>query len=388
VRIDVPQHDRQPGRLSRPNACEIDLTAIGDNLAEVRKLVGPEVLISVAMKANAYGIGLLESASVIQESEANRIAVADPYDAVRLRDSGITLPLLLYPGALMGAPVARLAEERNVMVTVTSRSSAAALSRAAGRRITVMAKVDVGLERLGIPVQEALGVILDVAATDNLSLEGIYTHLHAPAGQGADEYVDWQLGRFRQLLADLSEREVPVPVAMASSTPVLARLGAAGLNAVDIGRLVYGNVRTTRDVLAPMQIRPAFVSLRSRLIQCKRLSRTDYPDLAPYPVHPEMRIGLVPIGYSDGIDTCNSGVALVRGQRAPIVASASLEHTRLDITGIPAACEGDEVVFVGTQGNASISAEDVLTHLGAEQMTSMTVGVRSSVPRIYRYPAA
>jgi alanine racemase len=374
------------GGLSRPNVCEIDLTAIADNLAEVRKLVGPEIIISVAMKANAYGFGLIEAASVVQESEANSIAVADPFDAARLRDAGITLPVLLYPGALMEAPVARLAEERDVNLTVTSLGSATALSRAASGQVKVMAKVDVGLERLGIGVQEALGVILEVAAMPNLSLEGIYAHLHAPPGPGADEYVDWQISRFARLLADLREREVPVPVAMAASTPVLARVGAAGLNAVDIGRLVYGNVRTTRDVLAPMQIRSAFVSLRSRLILCKRLSRTEYLDLAPYPVHPEMRIGVVPIGYSDGIDAANCGVALVRGERAPIVASASLEHTRLDLTAIPDACEGDEVVFVGFQGSASISAEEVLEHLGTEQMTSMTVGIRSSVPRLYHYP--
>jgi alanine racemase len=373
-------------RLSRPNVYEIDLSAIADNLDEVRKFVGPEVHISVAMKANAYGFGLLEAASVVQESEANAIAVADPYDAARLRDHGITVPILLYPGALIEAPVARFAEERDVTVTVTGASSAELLARAASHRVKVMAKVDVGLERLGMPVGDALQVILDIAATPSLSLEGVYTHMHVPRGPGADQYVDWQLGRFTRLLAELRDREVVVPIAMATSTPVLAKLGAAGLNAVDIGRLVYGNVRSTRDELGPIRTRSALVALRSRLVQCKLLSRDQYRDLAPFPVHPGMRIGIAPIGYSDGINAANCGYALVRGRRAPIVASASLEHTRLDLTAIPEAREGDEAVFVGAQEGSMISAEEVLEHLGFEQMTSMTTAIRGSVPRLYHYP--
>jgi alanine racemase len=377
---------RTAGTVRRPNVFEIDLTAVKENLDEIRRFVGAKVKIFVAMKANAYGLGLLEAASVVQDSEADAIAVADPNDAALLRDHGIKLPILLYACAVLDDSIARLAEERDVIVTPTDLTSARALSKAASRPIKVMPKIDVGLERLGVPVADGLKTVVEIASLPNLKLAGLYTHMHVPRGEDNREYIDWQLARFSALLGELRERQVRIDVAMAASTPVLATIGPGRLNAVDVGRMAYGHTRSDVDDVGPMRIRPTFISLRSQLVQCKTIDRVEYLNAAPYPLRPGMRIGVAPIGYADGIDSLNCGVALVRAHRVPIVASPSLEHTRLDLSDVPDAGAGDEVVFVGPQMGECIGTEEVLQYQGFDQLTQMAVAVRSSVPRIYHRP--
>jgi alanine racemase len=131
-------------------------------------------------------------------------------------------------------------------------------------------------------------------------------------------------------------------------------------------------------------IRNAFLSLRSRLIHCRPVEQQDRASPSPFPVRAGMRIGVAPIGYSDGIDGLHCGVALVRGRRVPIVGGANLEHIRLDISSVPGAQAGDEVVFVGRRGAEEITVTEVLAARGLDRPTRLSAAVRESVPRVYR----
>jgi alanine racemase len=132
-----------------------------------------------------------------------------------------------------------------------------------------------------------------------------------------------------------------------------------------------------------MRIRNAFSGLRSRLIHCKSIARTEHLLEAPFRIRPGMRMGIAPMGYADGLETLNCGVALVRGRRVPVLGGSSLEHTRLDLTEVPDARVGDEVVFIGRQGAAEITPQEVLTHLNLGQPARMATAVRESVARRY-----
>ncbi|HEY6057980.1 MAG TPA: alanine racemase [Candidatus Limnocylindrales bacterium] len=372
-----------PHEFARPNTFEVDLDAISSNVREVRRFVGPGVRVFAALKANAYGFGLLQVAEVMQDSGVDTICVADLSDAVRLRGHGIRIPILLYAGNLVDAPTVRAIEDLSLMATVTDIEIARAYSSLARHPLPVMAKVDVGLERLGLPIDGAAGVIRDVCRLPNLRLEGIYAHLHAAQPAGPPDYVQWQLGRFTAVLDEARSVGVDIGVAAAASTPVLPRYGTGGFNGVDVGRLLYGSLRSDRDATGPMAIRNAFRSLRSRLLQVKPISRTMHLAEAPFPIRPGMRMGIACIGYADGLDFLNCGYALVGGRRAPLLGGPSLEHTRLDLTDIPSAQVGDEVVFVGRQEAAEITPDDVLAHLGLEQPAKMATSVRDSVRRVY-----
>ena len=372
-----------PHDLGRPNVFVIDLDAIASNVLEIRRFVGPGVRIFAAMKANAYGFGLLEVAPVIQQAGADTICVADLGEAVRLRTGGITIPILLYAGNLVDDALVRVVEDMRLTGTITDIGGARSYSSLARGPVAVFAKVDVGLERLGIPFDHAADIICEAARLPNIHLEGVYTHLHVPRQDGPEEYVQWQLRRFNHLLDEVRAAGVAVDIAVAASTPLVPRYGAGGLNGVDVGRLIYGSLRSDRDATGSMNIRSAFRSLRSRLIQCKLVTRTEYLGYAPFPIRSGMRLGIAPIGYADGIDLLNCGFALVRGRRAPLLGGTSLEHTRLDLTDIPQASVGDEVVFVGSQDGSEITPDEVAVHLALDQPARMATSVRPSVRREY-----
>ena len=368
---------------SRPNTFEIDLGAIAANVDELRRFVGPDVRIFVAMKANAYGFGVVEVGSVLQESGADALCVADILDAARLRAAGITLPILLYAGSHVDAAFVREVERLGLWATIADVDDARRLSAAARERVSAFVKVDVGLERLGVPVDRAREALAEVTQLPGLRLEGMYTHLHVPDRIDGAGYVDWQIDRFRRLVEDARGSGIALPLVMAASTPIVPGLGAAGFDGIDVGRLVYGSLRGRRNEHGPLRIRNAFKSLSSRLAQVKLITRTEHLDDAPFPLRPGMRIGIAPIGYADGIEALNCGHALVCGRRVPLLGSPSLEHTRLDLTDVPSATVGDEVVFIGTQGDNQITPDDVLEHLALEQPARIATAVRGSVTRVY-----
>ena len=95
-----------------------------------------------------------------------------------------------------------------------------------------------------------------------------------------------------------------------------------------------------------------------------------------------MRVGVLPIGLSDGMRFLNCGQVLIRGRRMSILGVPSLEHTRLDLTDLPEAEVGDEVVIIGEQGDAQISPEEVIARNGLK-IAELALAVQESVPRVY-----
>jgi len=131
-------------------------------------------------------------------------------------------------------------------------------------------------------------------------------------------------------------------------------------------------------------LRPALRTLATRLVTVKELSpRERFAARAPFPVTAPMRLGVVPMGTADGLRWLHAGRVLVRGRAVPLIGSPSLEHTRVDLTGVADAAVGDEVVIIGRQGDQEITPVEVATRhgLGLHHVAT-TVGPR--VARVYR----
>ena len=153
------------------------------------------------------------------------------------------------------------------------------------------------------------------------------------------------------------------------------------LNAVDPGRMLYGYGREA--VTDAAELRPAFKALKSRLIEVKDVApRERFASAAPFPIVSAMRLGVIPIGVGDGFHRLNAGRVLVRGRRVPILARPSLEHTRLDLTAVPDASVGDEVVLIGRQGQEEITLEEVAERHTLDVL-AMALGVGPRVARVY-----
>jgi alanine racemase len=371
----------------RPNYFEIDLDAIAHNAARVRAMIGPGVKIFASVKANAYGFGLIEVADVLVDAGVDALAMVDLRDAVRLRQHRRATPLLVYGGNLVNRATIELVQQHNLILTVDDLESARACAWHATGRVVVYAEVDVGSERLGIPASQAGFALREIHSLPNLELRALYTHIHVPAGGALDPYVTWQFQRFRRIVQDLEpDRRQPV-MAMAASSPVLLLSSHMNLDAVDVGRLLYGVLRPdVEPTLAALDLRPAFVALKSQLVHCKVIDRDEFYDAAPFAIRKDMRVGVVPMGYADGLAELACGVALVHGKRVKLLGTPGLEHTRLDLTDLPDAAPGDEVVFIGTQGAEEITTAEILARHGTEPPARIAVAVGETVQRVYVGP--
>jgi alanine racemase len=369
-------------QLTRPNVFEIDLGAIADNTVAVRSAIGPNVRLFAALKANAYGFGLVEVAETVLSSGADSLSMAELTDAIRLRDRGVTAPILLYGGNLASPQVVAAIEHHNLYPTLLDLNSAQIFSEHAQHQIDVFAKVDVGLERLGLPPDSTLKFVKALRKIPRLRLLGVYAHMHIIDGPNAEPYASWQFERFERVLEELRRAGAEVPITMAASSAVLLGTNSMTLNAVDPGHLLYG-LLPGGPVLEKIPLRPAFASLRTRLIQVKEWRREGWPELAPFESDGVNRIGILPIGRSDGMISLNSGWVLANGQRVRILGRSSLEHTRIDLTEVPKALVGDEVVIIGRQGAQEITTDEVMTHQGHSVPVALALEVRNSVPRRY-----
>jgi len=369
-----------------PNALIVDLAAIRHNTKEIRRVIGPDRFFFAAIKGNAYGHGLVEVARAVLESGADGLSMVHVSDAVILRDAGIIAPILLFGGNLGDPATLDSVERHDLIVTVVDAESIAFLAANASRDVRVFLKIDVGLERLGCRPEDAVDLVRAIASAERLRLEGVYTHMNGDGlyGDGGAEsdltrFVDWQFRKFTGVLEELDSNGIEPPRTIAVSSPGLMMGDRMMLNGVDVGRLLFGLMP---DIPAGvgLDLRPALRGLTSRLLQVKALDRTEFLPEAGFEVRPGMRIGVMPMGHGDGLDSVHAGEVLVRGRRAPLI-GLFYEHARLDLTSIPEAAAGDEVVIIGRQAEAEITLAEVVRHQGLRASTGIASLVRESVPR-------
>jgi alanine racemase len=364
--------------LPRPTTLEIDLGAAAANVRAVRRLVGAERKIFAVVKADGYGHGAAEMGAVFLANGADALGVADLGEGIRLRRRGIRAPVLVYPNSLPEAAPATL--EHGLTPTLVDLEGARAYSEAASGACDVFVKIDVGLERLGVPAEQAVKVIAAMMELPRLRLAGLCAHPHDPGGRDP-AYADWQLGRFTTVVDELLARGLAVPVRLFAASPFLLKFPQTYLNAVDPGRMLYGI--TFPGETSPVPLAPTFRALRSRVIALKEIApRERFAERAPFAVTAPMRLGVFPMGSADGLNWLHADRVLVRGRSAPIVGAPSLEHTRIDLTAVPEAQVGDEVVIIGRQGAAEITPAEVAARhgLGLHHVAT-TVGPR--VARVY-----
>jgi alanine racemase len=382
------EHTRSPdeGPL-RPTWYEIDLAAFRHNVGQLRSLVRENVAIYACLKRNAYGCGAGPIARAAVAAGVDGLAVGNIDDAVRIRHLGVEAPILLYPNCLADAAPATL--DLDLMPTLSAPEEVENWDTALGRPHPVFAKFDVGLFRGGAQPSSLGDLLRRIAAARNLRLAGLYTHFHSYAGKDDRAYMDWQVQNLRKALAVAAESSGRVPVVMAASSSIVVDHPELDLSGVDPGRLLYG-VDTGTSHRRSAAMRPVVSALKTRLLFAKTLAEVpDDPALAPFPVRPGMRIGILPVGWGDGLPRrLQAGAsALVRGRRAPLLNPVHLEHLRIDLTRIPEAASGDEVALVGTQGGDRIGLADVQAFWGMDPLTFLA-SMRDHIPRRYLDDAA
>jgi alanine racemase len=374
---------------------EVDLDAIAANVAALRRRIGPGLFCAV-VKANAYGHGAVAVAGAALAAGADWLAVAHAEEGAELRRAGIEAPVLLLSEPLADE-VATVAEA-DLRVTAYSRAGIDRLA-ATGAPLRVHLKVDTGMHRVGAGPAEVVALARRLAGCSRLTLEALWTHC-AVADEPANAFTGEQLGRLDEVWAALDAEGLRPPLRHAANSAAAIAHPASRYDLVRVGIALYG-VPPSPALGGLVDLRPA-LTLRSEVSHVKRVTAGE---AISYGHHhrfgADTVVATVPVGYADGVPRrwgLVGGRVLIGGVARPIVGVVTMDQLMVDCgpaspIGVSAVEPGtidagtvevgDEVVLIGRQGDAVLTAEDLAGPLGTIGYEILT-GIGPRVRRVYR----
>ncbi|MGH7782053.1 MAG: alanine racemase [Candidatus Binataceae bacterium] len=373
----------------RPTVAEIDLAALRANYHALRAVATHGELM-VVVKADGYGHGAVTVARTLGAEGCRNFGVATIDEARELRRADIAARIFLQAGFF--AEQAREIVELSLTPFVFDSAliaplEAAAKSAGTRGRFPIHLKIDTGASRLGVLPANLPAFIDAMRAAPSLHLEGLCTLL-ANAGDPASPITDRQLSVFRAALETLRAAGF-APIAHVANSAALVLRDDSHFNLVRPGLAIYG-LPPVAAVRERVELRPV-MTFKTRLMQTKRVPAGSGVGYGHTFIAPrESIIGVLPVGYADGYrrGLQHGGEVLVRGARAPVVGAVSMDLTTIDLTEVPGAAVGDEVILWGQSreaehGGASISVNDV-ARLAQTISYEMLCTVGRRVPRICR----
>ena len=354
LRIPLETHPA----LAAPAWVDVDLTAVAHNVRACRSLLAPEARLVAVVKANAYGHGMVRLARTALQHGADELAVANVHEGAQLRAAGCTAPILI---AGPTAPSeAALVVQHGLVASLGGAEIARALAAATRRYLPVHVEVDTGMGRHGVPTAELPAFVQRVHERGRLTIAGVYTHFAATGTGAADrEAMLRQLAAFTRAVDGV--RALRGVRRHACNTLGALLLPDAHLDAVRLGGALYGfDPFHGSGSPGPVALRQA-LALKARLIGLRTVAAgTPVGYGASFVTTRPSRLGLVPLGYADGLprELWNGAPVLVRGRRASIVGVVSMNQLVVDVTDVAGAMLGDEVVLLGAQGGDVLRAED------------------------------
>jgi alanine racemase len=359
----------------------IDFDAIRINCARLKSELGDAAELCAVVKADGYGHGADGCANAALAGGATRLAVATAIEAEQVGRRLQHIPLLTM-GALTPAEVDIVLSAGSEVAIWREgfRALLADRARAQGRPARVHIKYDSGMGRLGNPdPAEVLALARACDADPSLVLAGVWTHF-ATADEPESEFFDEQLRRFEAVVAAV-KAEFPAVIAHAANSAAVFRDRGSHFDMARCGVAVYG--------LDPFQGDPAAhglvpaLSLRSYVADVKRFAPGASAGYGQRWRAPEETwIGVVPLGYGDGVrrGLGNNAEVLVRGRRRPLVGTVSMDNITIDLGPDAEVEPGEEAVLIGPQGDDAILAEEVAARLDTINY-EVTCGISARVPR-------
>ena len=379
---------------TRPTWADISLATLRQNFRTVQKHVGSAVTVCAVVKADAYGHGAVECSRALEGQGAKWLGVTSLDEAIPLRDAGIQSNILLMTGFWRGeeAEIIRL----QLTPTVWELWQIESLDKAAAglgvARHPVHLKVDTGMGRLGVAVEQLPAVLRAFSAAQHLRLEGLSTHLASSeimdAPSVAEQEKNFEAAR---KMVQQSGFE-PTFVHMANTGAVISRRETWN-TMVRPGVALYGYYlpfqRAGREVSGGtlrLPVKP-ILTWKTRILSLRNFAANQALGYGgTYVTKAPAHVAVLPVGYADGYNRqlSNRGRVIVRDHYAPIVGRISMDLTLADVTGIPGVSVGDEVILLGSTDGLSV---DALEHAELANSTPYEIlcNISKRVPR--RYPS-
>jgi len=342
---------------------EVDLGAIKHNVEQVRSKIGDNVRIMAVVKADAYGHGAVETSKAMLDAGADMLAVTRLEEAAKLRDGGITAPILIFDSIQPSA--ASEAVRLGVDCTVCTPELVTTIGKeafAAHKTIGLHLKIDTGMGRLGVIPDDAVGLARTIAATEGVRLAGTYTHLATSTEKECQPAKD-QLKKFNNAILSIRQAFLDPGIVHVANSAAILRLPESHFDMVRPGTILYGQY--------PSRFVPRVLDLRDTW---KLKARISFIKTVPagymigyggeHRTKQESKIAVIPLGWADGLTLIPESLARrgllrtiaskifrrpaltvsIHGKKVPVVGRIAMQMCSVDVTHIPEAAIGDEVI--------------------------------------------
>ena len=334
--------------ITRPVVMEVNLTNFEHNMNEIRKKIGEDVAMMPVIKANGYGTYINHRLDVLNDYDI--VAVANVDEAVFVRELGFEKQIFV-----LNQPYETEIDKivkYDIIVGISSYHFAEQLGKA-DAPIKVHLEIGSGMGRTGVHPYRIDKFIEKLPS--NVIVEGIYTHLSS--ADIDDEYTEKQLKNFRAAVETAKSMLGDIKYVHAAASNGIVNYPDSHFNLVRTGIIMYGYA-SADDTLEKIDIKP-ITSLKAKITFIKEVKEgTSIGYGRSYITKRESIIGTVPIGYGDGFRRTysNGWEVMVRGQKVPIIGKVCMDSFMVDLTDVPGASLGDEVII---WDNENITVEDL-----------------------------
>jgi alanine racemase len=376
---------------TRPTWAEVSLSTLRQNYRAALKHAGTGVTVCAVVKADAYGHGAVECSRALEAEGARWLGVTSLDEAIPLREAGIESRILLMTGFWRGEE-SEIVRQR-LTPTVWEPWHIEALENAAAGaafRQALHLKVDTGMGRLGVALDELPAVLKALSAAPHLLLEGLSTHLASSEIMDAPSVAE-QERRFEEAQRMVRTASFDPTLLHLANTSALISRRETWNNMVRPGVALYGYYlpfqRAGREVSGGtlrLPVKPV-LTWKTRILSMRNFAANQALGYGgTYVTKAPAHVAVLPVGYADGYNRqlSNRGRVIVRDHYAPIIGSISMDLTLVDVTGIPGIAVGDEVILLGSSDGLSV---DALEHarLANSSPYEILCNISKRVPRRY-----
>ena len=349
---------------------EINLNACLDNYKYFRSKLEDSTRLLVLVKANAYGHGAVEFASLMEEAGADYLAVAYPVEGIELRQGGIKSPVMvLTAGTDSFEQIVNYGLEPGIPNLCSLKILCEVLAKRGISDFPVHIKLDTGMHRLGVVTEELQELQEFLQDCRYVRVKSIYSHLAAADDPENDDFTLGQIDLFKTNADRLTESLGYKPMYHILNSAGIERFAQYQFDMVRLGIGIYGVSALEDSTLTPV------ASFKCKVLQIKTLRPED--GTIGYGRHGKIApegtvIATIPVGYADGIDrhlSCGKGIFSVNGHRVPTIGNICMDMCMLDVTGLDVKV-GDTVTIFGEDPTISELAS-ILGTIPYEILTSV-----------------
>lgn len=365
---------------------EVNRSDLIHNVRTLKAISGDKIFCP-AVKANAYGHGLVETAPHILSGGADWLAADALFEARKLKESGIKAPIYIM-GYVLKDELSEACES-GFRFVVYNKETIEELG-GIGKPANIHLKIETGNNRQGISIKDLPMFAELLKKFPFINVEGIATHFADIEDTTDHSYAEFQFRNFDNAIKILEERGIKPKYKHCSNTAALILFPHTHFNFVRTGIGVYGMWPSNETYVSAVKVGKSNIELRPAMTwktiiaQIKNLSVGEYVGYGcTYKTTHETRIAILPIGYYDGYDRhlSNNAFVLINGKRAPVRGRICMNMIMVDVTHIPEAEVGGEVVLLGKQGDEEVSAELMAGWIGTINY-EVTTRINERIPRV------